>query len=150
MYNMTHPALSTIPNMHDVDVTDGRGYDPRSDDKKKRKVLPSRLVRLQTRCLKAASRPNPIGATRSRTRLRGGQGRRPLQTPLPGPELKIISQQSAETLPQLTKPSVCKTVGIRLTYKAATMVGSRSLRDLALGCAYRCSAAKSGVSENGR
>ena len=52
------------------------------------------------------------------------------------------------------KPSphtvVRMTVGIRLTYKAATMVSSRSLRDLALGYACRCSGAKSGVSENGR
>ena len=32
-------------------------------------------------------------------------------------------------------------------WRTATMAGSRSLRDLALGYAYRCSGAKSGVSE---
>ncbi|HEY6687453.1 MAG TPA: hypothetical protein VI094_14725, partial [Propionibacteriaceae bacterium] len=32
-------------------------------------------------------------------------------------------------------------------WRAATMAGSRSLLDLALGYAYRCSGAKSGVSE---
>jgi hypothetical protein len=35
-------------------------------------------------------------------------------------------------------------------WRAATMLGSRSLLDLALGYAYRCSGAKSGGSENGR
>jgi hypothetical protein len=56
-------------------------------------------------------------------------------------------REMSRAVAHLTSPTLGKPVGIRLTYKAATMAGSRSLLDLALGYAYRCSGAKSGVSE---